>query len=103
MDKIIVEIEGKQHEIKKLTGKDWRVLGEFLEKKHSFKDVTFIEDQAKFIANFFDGVTSDDVLNLPLEEIFPLAISIRDFVMTTVSAKLNTIEKNVVKGEEESR
>ena len=67
MNKPTIIINGVTKEIKQVTGSDWRVLGEFLEKKLSFADKNFIEEQAEFIAKFFADVTVDDVLNLPLE------------------------------------
>ena len=101
MDKPTITINGTAKEIKKVKGSDWRIMGEFLEKKLSFGDKNFIDEHAKFIVNFFDGVTVDDVLNLPLEEIFPLAIEIRSFMINKISEKLNVIEKNSDKGAEE--
>ena len=101
MDKPTITINGEVKKIKEVKGKDWRVMGEFLEKKISLYDKEFAEEHAKFIANFFDGVTADDILNLPLEEIFPLAFAIRDFLINKISEKLQVIEKNVGEGAEE--
>ena len=101
MNKPTITINGETKEIKQVKGKDWRIMGEFLDKKISFNDSNFMEEQANFIANFFDDVTADDVLELPLEEIFPTAIAIRDFMINKISEKLNVIEKNAVTGAEE--
>lgn len=97
----LVTADGISHEIKNLKGKDWRILGEFFEKKLSFHDKNFMEEQADFIANFFDGVTAEDILELPLEEIFPIAIDIRNFMIGKISEKLSVIEKNAREGAEE--
>ena len=101
MNKPTITINGETKEIKQVKGKDWRIMGEFLDKKLSFNYNHFMDEQAKFIANFFDDVTADDVLDLPLEEIFPTAIAIRDFMINKISEKLNVIEKNAVTGGEE--
>lgn len=101
MNNPTIIIDDIKHEIKKVTGKDWRILGEFLDKKVTFTDKIFLEEHAEFIANFFDGVTADDVLNLPLEEILPVAMEIRNFMINKISEKLSAIEKNAEKGEEE--
>lgn len=98
MDKPTININGVDHEIKILKGKDWRIVGEFIDKKMSFSDKNFIEEQADFISNFFDGVSADEVLDLPLEEIVPLSIKIRNFVIAKITEKLKAIEKNADSG-----
>lgn len=97
----LVTADGISHEIKNLKGKDWRILGEFFEKKLSFHDKNFMEEQADFIANFFEDVTADEILELPIEEIFPMAIEIRNYMTNKIGEKLNAIEKNVETGETE--
>ena len=101
MNKPTIIIDEVKHEMKNVKGKDWRILGEFLNKKLSFNDENFIDEQAEFIANFFDDVTAEDILNLPLEEILPTSMAIRDFMINKISEKLNVIEKNAEKGAEE--
>lgn len=101
MDKPKILINGTEHEIKEVKGKDWRILGEFFEKNISFTDKNFMEEQADFIANFFDDVTANEILELPIEEIFPMAIEIRNYMTNKIGEKLNAIEKNVETGETE--
>lgn len=90
----ITTIDGKEHEIRQLTGRDWRYFGEFIENAPNSTDVDFIERHADFIAKFYDGVTSDDVLNMPLEDIFPASFEIRNYINNQIGAKLVKIEKN---------
>lgn len=94
MKKITITINGTEHEIKRLTGKDWRTLGEFVDSNPVFTDADFIEKHAAFIAKFFDGVTVDDVLEMPLEEIVPATMAIRKLIGETIAAKMEKIEKN---------
>lgn len=94
MKRITITINGTEHEIKKLTGKDWRTLGEFVDSNPVFADADFIEKHAAFIAKFFDGVTVDDVLEMPLEEIVPTTMAIRKLIGETIAAKMEKIEKN---------
>ena len=43
MDKPTITINGEVKKIKEVKGKDWRVMGEFLEKKISLYDKEFAE------------------------------------------------------------
>ena len=94
MEKItITTIDGTEHEMKKLTGKDWRVLGEFADSAPEITDKDFIEKHAAFVANFFD-VTAEEVLEMPLEEIIPASMAIRERIGKTLTAKMEQVEKN---------
>lgn len=94
MEKPAISINGSLKSIKTVKGSDWRSFAEFLDKKISYDDPIFIEEQAKFIANFFDDVSVDDILNLPLEEILPVSFDIRNFMIKKISEKVSAIEKN---------
>lgn len=94
MKKLTITINGTEHEIKKLTGKDWRTLGEFVDNAPVISDADFIEKHAAFVAKFFEGVTVEDVLAMPLEEIIPTAMAIRKLIGETIAAKMERIEKN---------
>lgn len=95
MVKPTITIGGVTHEIKTLTGKDWRILGEFINADIQPKHVDYIEKHAEFIAHFFDGVTTDDILNLPIGDIMPLYSDIQRYFTQSISAKLEEISKNV--------
>lgn len=91
----VTTLDGKKHEMPRITGRHWRVLSEFIDAAPEYVDADFIEKHAAFIAAFFyDGVTVDDVLDLPIEEILPTSAAIRKFVMAQLTAKLEKIEKN---------
>ena len=92
----ITTLDGKKHELKKITGRSWRILAEFIDNQPEFVDVDFIEKHADFIANFYDGVTADNVLDLPIEDILPASANARKYVMEQLTAKLEKIEKNSV-------
>lgn len=92
----ITTLDGKKHELKKITGRSWRVLSEFIDTAPEYVDADFIEKHADFIAQFYDGVTADNVLDLPIEEILPASAAARKFVMELLTAKLEKIEKNSV-------
>ena len=96
MEKPTITINGKKHEMRKLTGRSWRLLGEFIETAPDYADADFIEKHAAFIAQFYDDVAAEDILDLPLENILPTSAAIRKYVLDCLTAKLEKIEKNVV-------
>ena len=91
---IIKTLDGKEHEMRELKGRDWRTLGEFMDNASTFTDTDFLEKQAEFIAKFYDGVTVEDILDLPLEDIMPVSVAIRDYIFNQLGARLEKIEKN---------
>ena len=93
MKKLTITINGTEHEIKRLTGKDWRTLGEFVDSNPVLTDADFIEKHAAFVAKFFD-VTAEEVLEMPLEEIIPASMAIRERIGKTLTAKMEQVEKN---------
>ena len=95
MEKPTITIDGKKHEMLKLTGRSWRLLGEFVETAPDYADADFIEKHAAFIAQFYPGVTAEDILDLPLENILPASAAIRKYIMDCLTVKLEKIEKNV--------
>ncbi|MBQ3451801.1 MAG: hypothetical protein IJG32_06025, partial [Selenomonadaceae bacterium] len=70
------------------------LLGEFLEAAPDYAEADFLEKHAAFITQFYDGVTAEEVLDLPLEEILPASAAIRKYIMKCLTAKLEKIEKN---------
>lgn len=101
MDKPTITINGKTIEMRSLKGRDWRVFGEFLNTDNRLQTPEYMEKYADFIANFFDGVAADDVLNLSLEEILPVYIDIRKYFIAAISARIELIEKNSDEGKVE--
>lgn len=95
MIKPTITINGNVISMRTLTGRDWRILGEFMNEDIKPKQSDYIEKHAAFIANFFEGVTADDVLNLPLSDIFPLYSDIQQYFTASISEKLEIISKNV--------
>ena len=98
MERPIITVNEKKYEIKELTGRDWRIFSEFNEKTPEYTDADFIEKHAAFIAEFYQGVTADDILDLPLEEILPVSMAIRNYITKMLTAKFEQIEKNVETG-----
>ena len=94
MTKPTITINGKKHELTKITGRSWRILSEFIDNAPEYTDADFIEKHAEFVAKFYDDVIVDDVLDLPIEEILPASAAIRKYVMESLTAKLEKIEKN---------
>ena len=101
MKPTITTLDGKTHELARITGRHWRILSEFIDAAPEYVDADFIEKHAAFIAAFFDDITADDVLDLPIEEILPASADIRKFVMAQLTAKLEKIEKNSVADKEQ--
>lgn len=90
----ITTIDGKEHEMLHINGRAYRLVAEFEKDLPNFGDADFIERHATLIAAFYDGLTSDDILDLPLEEIAPASLDIRNFVFRRVWEKTRAIEKN---------
>lgn len=94
MERPTITIECKKHEMKKLTGRDWRTLGEFTENPPTYTDADFIEKHADFIAKFYDVPAEEILEKMPLEEILPASMAIKTHTMNTLIAKIAVIEKN---------
>lgn len=90
----ITTLDGQVHEMRKLTGRDWRLLGEFTDNASNFFDADLLEKHAAFTAQFYDGVTADDILDLPLDDIMPASYAVRNYISSQLGAKLEKIEKN---------
>ena len=102
MERPTIIIGGKKHVVQNLTGRSWRLLGEFVDSAPEYSDADFLEKHAAFIAQFYDGVNVDDVLDMPMEEILPASAAIRKFIMESLTARLEKIEKNSEEGKVQS-
>lgn len=94
----ITTIDGKIHEMRNLDGRAYRKLVEFDKNQPSIDDADFIERHAAIVAEFFDGVTVDDVLDMPLEEIFPASVAVRKVGYSFTWLKINELSKNAEAG-----
>lgn len=94
MEKPTITINGKKHEMIDLTGYDYRLAVEFDNNQPQITDADFIEQHAALVAEFFSGITKDDILHLPLEEILPASIAVRRAVYSLVWLKTKEISKN---------
>ena len=95
MEKLtITTLDGKKHQIRKINGRAWRITAEYIEGDFKFTNPALLEEAAAYIAEFFDGVTSEEILELPMEEILPTAFAIRDKVFESITPKVEAIEKN---------
>lgn len=91
---IITTIDGKEHEMRELKGRDWRLLGEFKDTAPTVVETDSLEKHAAFIAEFYDGVTVEDILDLPLEDIMPVSMAVQNYIVSRLGLKLQKIEKN---------
>ena len=98
MDKPTITIGDKTFEMNFIGGRAFRLVSEYGERNFKLSNPALVEEAAEFIANFFDGVTADDVLDLPLKEIMPLAAKIHHLVIDIVSGKSEEISKNADEG-----
>lgn len=101
MRKPSITVGGQTYEIRDLTGRHWRILSKFIEAAPKITDADFLEKHAAFIADFYAGVTVEDILDLPLDEILPTSVAIRQYVTKLLTAKLEAIEKNSEEGKEQ--
>ena len=90
----ITTIDGKNHDMRQIDGRAYRIIAEFENQMPKFADANFIERHAALVSEFYAGVTSDDILDLPLEEIMPASLDVRNFVINQVWEKTKAIEKN---------
>ena len=88
MDKPTVTINDTVHEIKNLKARDWKFLAEIMSADIEPSQPDFVERHAKFIAEFYDDVTVNDILDLPLEDILPLFYDIVNYTMGRLGLKL---------------
>ena len=101
MERPTITIEGKKYEMKDLVGKDWRIMGEFVEASPTYLDADFIEKNAAFIAEFYDTTAEEILDKMPLEEILPASRDIQSYMINQLSAKIKVIEKNAEAGKEQ--
>ena len=95
MEKPTITIDGKKHEMIDLTGRAYRITAEFDNNQPQITDADFIERHAALVAEFFSGITKDDILDyLPLEEILPASIAVRKAVYSFTWLKTQEISKN---------
>ena len=95
MERITLKtLDGKIHSIRKIDGRAWRITAEYIEGDFKFTNPALLEEAARYIAEFFEGVTSEEILDLPMEEILPTAFKIRDKVFESITPKVAAIEKN---------
>lgn len=90
----ITTIDGKEHEMITLTGRAYRLASEFDNNQPQFGDADFLERHAAITAEFYDGVTKEDILDLPIEEILPASLAVRRAVFQLALLKTATISKN---------
>ena len=90
----ITTIDGKEHKMNLITGRAYRIAAEFDNNQPQITDADFIERHAAITAEFFEGVTKEDILDLPLEEILPASIAARRAVFQLTLLKTQEISKN---------
>lgn len=90
----IKTIDGNEHKMIELTGRAYRILAEFDKNQPLPTDADYIERHAAFVAEFYDGVTKDDVLDMPLDDILPAAFNAQKFTYAFTWRKVQEISKN---------
>ena len=96
----ITTIDGAEHALKKFDGRIYRKVAEFDNNQPQISDADFIERHAEIVAELF-GVTTDDVLDMPLEEILPASLAGRTAVFKLTWLKTELIGKNVAEDKEQ--
>ena len=101
MDKPTIRtIDGKEHKLKDFDGRIYRVVAEFDKNQPALDDADFLEKHAEIAAELF-GVTKDDILDMPLEEIMPASIAGRRAVFRFTWLKTQEIAKNLEEDKEQ--
>lgn len=101
MERPRITIKGEEHEMITLNGRAYRIAAEFDKNKPLFGDSDFIERHAELAAEFYDGVTKEDILEMPLEEILPASMIISREVARLTWEKVSEISKNSEEGKEQ--
>lgn len=91
----LTTIDGATHELKPFTGRTYRVIAEFEKNYPEIGDVDYIERHAALVAELYEGVTVDDVLDMPLEDIVPASMVVRKVGYAFTWLKVGEISKNV--------
>lgn len=100
MNKPTIEINGKTFEIIEVKARMWRKFAEFDSKKKNIPAIDFVDEYAKFLAEWFDGVTADDILDyMPLGKIANVYRACSDYLIALLNGKFDELEKNVDGGE----
>lgn len=94
MERPTITINGVEHKMAELTGRTYRIASEFDNNQPQITDIDFIERHADVISKFYDGVTKEDVLDMPLEEILPASVVARRAVYAFTWLKTAEISKN---------
>ena len=97
----ITTIDGKTHEMRPLDGRAYRIVSEFDNTLPQINDNDFIERHAAVVAEFYDGVTAEDVMDMPLEDIMPASIETRRAVYSFTWLKTQEISKNSAEDKEQ--
>ena len=72
MNKPKIELNGKTYDMKEPKGKAWRTFAELYENQKDIPNIEFIERHAEVIAQNFDGLTADEILeHMNLSKIIP--------------------------------
>ena len=100
MNKPVIEIKGQRYEIKHVKACDWRDFFKFDSEKKDILTYDFLDKHCEVIAGFFDGVSTEDLLeNLEIEDILKIYNDILVYLMNLITSKLKINEKNAGTGE----
>ena len=101
MEKPRITVDGKTYELPRLKCGAWRKLMEFQKEHGEIFTEDFIESRCEFLADIFGNkFTADDLLdNLYLEEIAPAYRDVASYIVGSLSARLEEVEKNADEGD----
>jgi hypothetical protein len=93
MENLKIEINGATYEAKKPKARVWKKIASFDEKKGSLAASEFIDAHAEIIAEVFDGVDKDFILdNVDLDDILAIYYDIFVWMTKLLSSKLNAVK-----------
>ena len=101
MDTPRIIVDGKTYELPRLKCVAWRKLMEFQKEHGEIFTEDFIESRCEFLAEVYGGgLTAKDLLdNLYLEEIAPAYRDVASYIVGSLSARLEEVEKNADEGD----
>lgn len=94
MEKPKIIINGKTYKMKEPKSKAWRLITEIDENKEDIPNVELVEKFVEVIAELFDGVTKEELLeNMDIADVFPTFYSCYTYtskVLFTGTKKLDS-------------
>lgn len=90
-----IEINGKVYGMKKPTARFWGTWVRFNDENKTIADANFVDKHCEILAEMFEGVSKDDLLdNLLLEDVMKVYNECSGCLIKLLTGKFEEVEKN---------